>query len=60
MLTSISQTIDYARLIIKIGIIMAKIVLLGAGTGGIPAAYETKEILANDYVLKAFGIERLG
>ncbi|MFQ3250212.1 MAG: sulfide:quinone oxidoreductase [Glaciecola sp.] len=38
---------------------MAKFVVLGAGTGGMPAAYETKEILGNDHVLKALGIERL-
>ncbi|MGQ8364335.1 NAD(P)/FAD-dependent oxidoreductase [Glaciecola sp. 1036] len=28
---------------------MAKVVVLGAGTGGMPAAYETKEILGKDH-----------
>jgi hypothetical protein len=44
---------------------MAKIVVLGAGTGGMPAAYETKEMLGNSEpfyekaMLKALGIERI-
>ena len=28
---------------------MAKVVVLGAGTGGMPAAYETKEILGKTH-----------
>ena len=50
MFTSNLQVIKFCKFILKNkGINMVKVVVLGAGTGGMPAAYETKEILGKDH-----------